>query len=106
MFLQVHLSPFKSPPKQVRVPDKDQRVWNDDDDIAAADLMDVGEEMESDDFDDDYEPSIHVTNPWSRQAGSHQVRQVATNGFTNFKQELQVLHVQVCLAQEVLSQDV
>lgn len=57
------MSPFKSPPTKVRVGDKDQRVWNDDDDIVADDVLDA---IDSDDLDDDYQPSVHVDNPWSR----------------------------------------
>lgn len=56
------MSPFKSPPTKVRVGDKDQRVWNDDDDLVEEDVLDA---IDSDDLDDDYEPSIDEDNPWT-----------------------------------------
>lgn len=59
------MSPFKSPPTKVRVGDKDQRVWNDDDDLVAEDVFDTLDLVE-DDLDDDYEPPIYISNPWSR----------------------------------------
>jgi len=59
------LSPFKSPPTKVRVGDKDQRVWNDDDDLVAEDVFDALDLVE-DDLDDDYEPPIYISNPRSR----------------------------------------
>jgi len=46
------------------VGDKDQRVWNDDDEVVAEDVLAAVES--SDDLDDDYEPPIHVDNPWTR----------------------------------------
>lgn len=62
---QVHLSPFRSPPTKVRIGDKDQRVWNDDDELVEEDILGA---VDSDDFDDDYEPSSHFHNPWTRQS--------------------------------------
>lgn len=62
---QVHLSPFRSPPTKVRVGDKDQRVWNDDDELVEEDVFGA---FDLDDFDDDYEPSSHYSNPWTRQS--------------------------------------
>lgn len=59
------MSPFKSPPTKVRVGDKDQRVWNDDDDLVAEDVFDALD-LDEDDLDDDYEPPIYISNPWSR----------------------------------------
>ena len=53
---------LKSPPYKVRVKDVDQPVWNAEDSIVVEDY-----EFSEDDFDDDYEPSIHVANPWTRQ---------------------------------------
>lgn len=57
---KVHLSPLKSPPTKVRVPDKDQRVWNDADDDGVAEelLYDILNDMRED-MDDDYEPPTH-----------------------------------------------
>ena len=63
------MSPFRSPPTKVRIGDKDQRVWNDDDELVAEDVVDA---IDSDDFDDDYEPPTHVENPWTRSS-RHQV---------------------------------
>lgn len=61
------MDPFRSPPTKVRVGDKDQRVWNDDDDLVAEDVLDTtGVAIDSDDVDDDYEPPNHVENPWTR----------------------------------------
>ena len=54
--------------------DKDQRVWNDDDDLVAEDVLGL---IELDDFDDDYVPPNHVENPWTRSLlnrGRHQRR--------------------------------
>ena len=44
----------------MRVPDKDQRVWNDDDDddITEEMLYDIQNEYRED-MDDDYEPTTH-----------------------------------------------
>ena len=39
-------------------------MWNDDDDVVAEDVLAAVES--SDDLDDDYEPPIHVDNPWTR----------------------------------------
>ena len=61
---QVHLSPFRSPPTKVRVGDRDQRVWNDDDDLVADDILDA---IGSDDSDDDHEPPISIENPRTRR---------------------------------------
>lgn len=57
LMYKVHLSPLKSPPTKVRVPDKDQRVWNDDDDDGVPEdlLYDILNELRED-MDDDYEP--------------------------------------------------
>ncbi|KAL9981638.1 hypothetical protein ACROYT_G010370 [Oculina patagonica] len=60
---KVHLSLFRSPPTKVRVGDRDQRVWNDDDTVVAEDVLGA---IDSDDVDDDYEPPTHVENPWTR----------------------------------------
>lgn len=60
---QVHLSPFRSPPTKVRVGDRDQRVWNDDDSLVADDVLDA---IDSDDSDDDHEPPISIENPRTR----------------------------------------
>ncbi|KAK3751799.1 hypothetical protein QZH41_013260, partial [Actinostola sp. cb2023] len=55
---QVHLSPMKSPPPptKIRVPDKDQRVWNDDDNVVLEDLITDARNDMREDMDDDYEP--------------------------------------------------
>ena len=66
------MSPFKSPPTKVRVGDKDQRVWNDDDDLVEEDVVDA---IDSDDLDDDYEPPTHVDNPWTRSLQNRGIRQ-------------------------------
>ena len=68
---QVHLSPLKSPPRKVRVGDRDQRVWNDDDDLAPEDVLAF---VDDDDFDDDYEPPTNVAN--SSTLGRHRRHQV------------------------------
>lgn len=57
------MSPFRSPPTKVRIGDRDQRVWNDDDSLVAEDILAA---IDSDDVDDDYEPPNQVTNPWTR----------------------------------------
>lgn len=59
------MSPFKSPPTKVRVGDKDQRVWNDDDDLVAEDVFNALDLVE-DDLVDDYEPPIYISNPSGR----------------------------------------
>jgi len=61
---QIHLDPFRSPPTKVRVGDRDQRVWNDDDDLVADDLLDA---IDSNNSNDDQEPSISVENPRTRR---------------------------------------
>lgn len=58
------MDPFRSPPTKLRVGDRDQRVWNDDDDLVADDIH---EAIDLDDIDDDYEPPINVGNPWTRR---------------------------------------
>ena len=57
------MSPLKSPPQKVRVSDKDQRVQYDDETLTPEQLLDI---LDDDDFDDDYEPPVHVANPWTR----------------------------------------
>ncbi|XP_068738311.1 uncharacterized protein, partial [Montipora capricornis] len=69
---KIHVSPFKSPPTKVRVGDKDQRVWNDDDDLVAEDVLDA---IDSDDHDDDYEPPYHMENPWTRSSRNRERQQ-------------------------------
>lgn len=61
--MQIHLDPFRSPPTKVRVGDRDQRVWNDDDDLVADDVLDV---IDSNDANDYQEPPISVEIPWTR----------------------------------------
>lgn len=60
---KIHLDPFRSPPTKVRVGDCDQRVWNDDDELVADDLLDA---IDSDNSNGDQEPSISVENPRTR----------------------------------------
>ncbi|XP_067033351.1 micronuclear linker histone polyprotein-like [Acropora muricata] len=64
---KIHVSPFRSPPIKVRVGDKDQRVWNDDEDLVAEDVLDA---IDPDDLDDDYEPPHHLDSPWTRSLGN------------------------------------
>lgn len=57
---QIHLDPFRSPPTKVRVGDRDQRVWNDDDDLVADNVPD------SDNSNGDQEPSFSSENSQTR----------------------------------------
>lgn len=66
------MSPFKSPPTKVRVGDKDQRVWNDDDDLVPDDVLYA---VDWDDFDEDYEPPSNLENPWTRSLRTRGQRQ-------------------------------
>ncbi|XP_032231291.1 uncharacterized protein LOC116614423 [Nematostella vectensis] len=70
---KLHFSPLKSPPSKTRVPDKDQRVWNDDEDFAVEDIYDIQNDL-WDDMDDDYEPPIAVNNPWTPGHTSRHMR--------------------------------
>jgi len=71
------------------VGDKDQRVWNDDDEVVAEDVLAAVES--SDDLDDDYEPPIHVDNPWTRSLQNRR-RQQGSNtrrGLSQTSRQLQ-----------------
>ena len=59
---QIHLDPFRSPPTKVRVGDRDQRVWNDDDDLVADDL----DAIDSDDSNGDQESPFSLENSPTR----------------------------------------
>lgn len=78
----MHLSPLKSPPTKVRVPDKEQRVWNDDDEIAFQDFVDDVQNDMREDMDTDYVPPVDMASGWTRTHMSVRI-QVTVSLFFN-----------------------
>lgn len=77
---KIHLDPFRSPPTKVRVGDRDQRVWNDDDDLVADDVPD------SDNSNGDQEPSFSSENSQTRST----TRQVDRRGTSGTSRQLRL----------------
>ena len=95
--LQIHLDPFRSPPTKVRVGDCDQRVWNDDDDLVADDVLDA---IDSNDANDYQEPPISVEIPWTRSTR----RQVCVSRFNLCEIDTSILSRDSSLIWQIFSQ--